>query len=262
MSGSAVGSLEGVRVLVTRPEEGRKSLVAALEAEGAIPVLYPTIQTGPPLSWAPLEAAVQDLAANQYAWVVFTSATAVRTALGYLRAGLGITGLVAGFGATAQVRIAAVGRETARVLTEAGVPPDLVPTDERQEGLIESLSDLPPGTRVLFPQAAGGREHLTEELVRRGCVVDVVPVYETTPVNHAAPPPPFDAATFASPSALRAFVERWGTAPLLGVVVAVLGPTTHAAATALGVRVDVLPARSGIRELVEALVRHHNRGVS
>jgi uroporphyrinogen III methyltransferase/synthase len=61
---------------------------------------------------------------------------------------------------------------------------------------------------------------------------------------------------FASPSALRALVARWSAGPLAATAVAVIGPTTAAAAHELGVRVDVMPAVPSMPALVEGLVAH------
>lgn len=248
------------RVLVTRPEGDTAGPFAdALAAAGATPVLYPTIAVGPPPSWEPLDGAI-DLAgwragSSGYGWAIFTSPSAVGFTLGRLAA-RGLTVKV-----LAGVRLAAVGSETARALDAAGLPGALVPPADRQrqEGLLEALLGAlpPPGApqaRILFPQALGGRELVRDELARRGYAVDVVPVSQTIALPLAEPPPPFDVATFASPSALRAFVERLGGERLAQSRVAVIGPTTATAAAALGVRVDAMPPNPSVPALVQSLI--------
>jgi len=137
----------------------------------------------------------------------------------------------------------------ARALAAAGLTAAIVPgaDAQRQEGLVDGImaalaeaqapadggGEAPPA-RILFPQAIGGRE-LPE------------------------PPPDFDVATFASPSALRAFVRAQGRERLGPAVVAAIGPTTADAAAALGVRVDVVPPSPSMRALVEALVVFRQR---
>jgi uroporphyrinogen III methyltransferase/synthase len=246
MTGTGALPLSNWRVLVTRPAEQADSLLEALRQAGATPVAYPTIGLEAPPSWAPFDAAIGRVAS--FDWIVFCSPSAVRFALGrapQLEALLRLSPAPA---------VAAVGDETARRLNQYGIPVALVPQDQRQEGLVAAFGDrLPAGTRVLFPQTIGGREHLREALCGAGAIVEVVPVSRTVGLPLDVPPPPFDAVIFASPSAVKAFVAKLTVAALRDKVVAVMGATTRDAAVAAGVGVHVVPAAPSVVALVDAL---------
>jgi uroporphyrinogen III methyltransferase/synthase len=240
--------LDGLRVLVTRPTRSKADKWAlALSAAGATMVAYPTIEVLPPPSWEPLDRALAQV--ERYDWIIFTSQSAVLFTASRVQGGR--------FPTSWGPRLAAVGMETARALERVGGHVDLIPSDERQEGLMDAFTHLKPGTRLLFPQALSGRTALMETLRSQGCQVDVVAAYQTVPRDPLPPPPAFDVATFASPSALRAFVGQHGTAALASKTVAVVGLTTAAEAVSHGLS-PVVAAEPNIDALISAIVRERS----
>lgn len=236
-------SLAGLRVLLTRPEgEGMDAWAAAFRAADAVPICYPVIAAEPPDSWEALDAALAAL--GSYDWLVFTSQTAVSFVLARLPDRR--------FPADLGARIAAVGAKTAQAVAAGGGSVELVPVDSRQEGLVQALSEVPPGTRILLPMAAGGRTLLPTALRARRCAVDVVTAYATGPRADLPTLPPFDVATFASPSALRAFVLGPGVSTLMGKTVAVIGATTAEEAGSHGLA-PVVAESPSVEHLIRAI---------
>lgn len=233
-------------MLVTRPVEQAEPLVEALRAAGATPLLYPTIEVTEPPDWTPFDAGFGN--ARPGDWVVFTSPSAVRLAAERLRK-TGQLPVLAG------LKIAAVGPGTAAALLAEGRNADLVPGagQRNQEGLAEALAELEPGTRVLFPRALEGRDELARRLAGRRVFVHVVPVSQTR-ARELGPLPAFDAAVFASPSALRALVDRWGTTALQARPCVAIGPVTAQAMGAAGVEPAAVAGDPTTEGVLQALM--------
>jgi uroporphyrinogen-III synthase len=240
--------LPSLRVLLTRPQgDGSDEWAAALHAAGATVLAFPTLAVVPPESWDAVDSALARL--PSYDFLIFTSQTTVDFLLGRMAGQR--------FPPALRAAIAAVGPATARAIEKGGGSVALLPADNRQEGLLEALRPVAAGKRVLLPMATGGRALLAETLRAWGCEVDVVAVYGTRPRADLGVPPPFDAAIFASPSALRAYLAAVGAASLAGKTVAVIGPTTANEAAAHGISAAVA-ASPDIEAIIEAIASQRN----
>jgi uroporphyrinogen III methyltransferase/synthase len=257
------GGLRGRTVVVTRAAEQAGSLVALLEAAGAHVLLAPTISIEEPPSWAPLDAALEEL--SSFTWAIFTSVNGVAMVDRRLAArGRSWTDL-------AGLRVAAIGPATAAALRRQGIAPDLVPDEYRAEGLVEGLRGrIGPADHVLLPRAARTRDVLVRELSRLGARVREVPAYVTRGVETgggdlraALDRGAVDAVTLTSSSTARHFARLLGPDAcrrgLAGVAIACIGPVTAATAAEHGLVATVMPREYTIPALVGALVEHFSQ---
>jgi uroporphyrinogen III methyltransferase / synthase len=256
--------LFGWRVLVPRTKEQAASLCDQLRSHGAVPEVVPTIAVEPPRTPQQMERAIKGLVTGRYQWIAFTSANAVRA----VREKLEEYGLDAR--AFAGVKVAAVGEQTAAVLGEFGIKPDLVPDSEQSsEGLAAVWPPyddvLDPINRVLLPRADIATETLVARLTELGWEAEDVTAYRT--VRASPPPAPireaikgggFDAVLFTSSSTVRNLIGIAGK-PHAVTVVAVIGPQTAQTAAEYGLRVDVMAPKPSAAALVEALAEHGAR---
>ncbi|HZM82061.1 MAG TPA: uroporphyrinogen-III synthase [Candidatus Limnocylindrales bacterium] len=253
--------LYGWRVLVPRTKEQAGAMSARLRAYGAIPCEVPTIAVEPPRTPAQMERAIKGLVDGRYAWVIFTSANAVRAVWEkFAEHGLDARH----FGG---VKIACIGEATADAVRAFGIQPELIPAgDQSSEGLLAEFAPFDevfdPVGRILLPRADIATETLAAGLTERRWEVDDVTAYRTV---RAAPPPEeirnaiksggFDAVLFTSSSTVRNLVGIAGK-PHQRTVVSVIGPKTAETAVEFGLRVDVQPENASVPDLVEALAEY------
>ena len=199
-------SLQGRRILVTRPAAQAGALAAMIAAEGGEALCFPLLQIDPIDDLGPLYEAAAHL--GDYAIVVFISPNAVE---------YGLPTVLATGAWPAAVRAAAIGQSTVAALSARGVRDVIAPTERFDS---EALLELPAfrleemtGKRVLILRGNGGRELLSETLRERGAGVDCVACY-----RRSSPPDAsmllsllrdnrIDALTISSSEGLR---NLWG----------------------------------------------------
>ena len=243
--------LAGKRILVTRPRAQAAELCDKLTAQGATPIVFPTIEIAPPDDYGALDRAIRHLA--QYQWITFTSVNGVKSFWERLD--------VVGAGLAPVQRIAAIGPATASALQAHDVTVTLIPDEYVAEAIIESIGAV-QGQRILLPRADIAREALAVELRKRGAIVDEITAYRTLP---AQPDPDglrelqrgVDAITFTSSSTVRNFMALRGRDSVLPqTLIACIGPITANTAREFDLRVDVIAADYTTDGLVAALVDH------
>lgn len=227
--------LEGIRVLVLRPEGQAEDLARALTAEGAVPVVVPAIRILPLPDTEALDAALR----REHDWVVFTSVNGV-----------------AAISAPVTGRVAAVGPATAEALTSTGVAVDFIPSAYTTVALGSELPG-PPG-RVCVVRAEAAGPDLETILAGRGYEVERVNAYRTEPAGRglilAALDEGVDAVALTSASITEAFAGATGDPPdTRGAAVFSIGPATSAACARAGLTVSAEATTHTIPGLVAAI---------
>jgi uroporphyrinogen-III synthase len=229
-----VSALDGLGVLVTRPEPEAARLANRLATLGARVYRLPAIELRARADRAAQRAALGPL--DRFHWIVFVSANAVRFGISLL-------------GERRSLQLAAVGPATATALNHAGFRVNLVPTDRfDSEGLLATPEFTHvAGQRILIIRGTGGREYLAEQLRDRGAEVSYAEVYERRParlppgavqaVEAAWAGGEIDIVTATSVELLRALVELLspaGRSLLSRCVLLAGGPRIAAAAREAG----------------------------
>ncbi|HLA33280.1 MAG TPA: uroporphyrinogen-III synthase [Rhodocyclaceae bacterium] len=201
-------TLSGRHIVVTRPIDQAGHLTGALDAIGAIPVLYPVMEirelADPTLL---LETAIR---LDSYDMAVFVSPNAIEKALRVI---------LSRRAWPAHLRVAALGQSSRRELERHGIV-DVVSPEQRFDS--EALLELPElqavaGRRIVVFRGDGGRELLGDTLKARGATVDFVSCYHRT-CPKRDPGPLFelwetgrlDAVTLTSSEGLRNFNQMIG----------------------------------------------------
>jgi len=251
-------SLRGKRVLITRPREDSLEFISAIEAEGGEPVVVPMISIADPDSWSACDAALARLAS--FDGLVFASANGVRKFFERLKKKeiqLSLLELKA---------IYAVGEKTKRLIEEYKLPVRFVPDDYSLTSLATHFTASTVfGKRFLLVRGNIGKEELALRLTKLGAHVESIVVYNTSnpsgkdgaALRQMIHTGGIDVVTFASPSAVRNFLEVVPADDCKNSTIAVIGPTTRDAAIHRGIRVDIVAAVSTVEGLTLAMSKFY-----
>lgn len=162
-------SLSGWRVLVTRPVHQAEGLCRLLREHGAEPIRFPTLSIEPPSDPERARAVLARL--EEFDLAIFISANAIEQYLQFMDAPLPTT-----------LRLAVVGKASARALETAGYRVDHQPVDGADSEALLALPELQQvaGQRVVIIRGEGGRELLADTLRARGAQVEYAEVYRRT----------------------------------------------------------------------------------
>jgi uroporphyrinogen-III synthase len=230
--------LEGLRVVVTRARKPSTTFAAMIATAGGIPIVVPMLEiVGAEDDDVALADTLEEL--REVDWLAVTSPEGARVVVSTSKA--------------TSAKVAVVGPGTAAVFVEAGWDVDFMPPSATAEAMATEFPDVAGDGRVVVAQGDIARTTLVDGLLQRGYLVDVIVVYRNRfpgvgaeDVDRARAA---DRIVFASPSAVRRYVQHVGATPKRAVCI---GPVTGKAATDEGFDVTIA-ATADMDAIVAAL---------
>lgn len=253
--------LHGHRILITRQltEDYLK-----LEDMGAELFVFPTIDFLPPEDFSELDSAIKEI--ESYNFIVFPSPRAVSFFFErFLTLDRDVRVLK-------DILICAIGKETAKSLRNYGINADIVPDEFNSSALVKlfkekisSLQTSASSLKILYPRSDIALKEFFEDMQKLGVKVDAPVTYRTVkPTEHGKRLARFlregkiTIATFTSPSSFNNLIDilkEDSKEMLKDVTIAAIGNTTAKAIEEKGYKVDIIPKKSTIKDMVEAIIK-------
>jgi len=251
--------LYGQRILITRQLTDD---YLKLEELGAELFVFPTINFLPPEDFTELDNSIKNI--KSYNYIVFPSPRAVNFFFKrFIFLGKDVRDLKG-------VLICVLGQETANTLKKYGINADIIPDEFNAEAVAELfkkkvIHESPSSIRILYPRSDIALKSFAKAMQNAGVVVDAPETYRTVkPSEHAKRLSRFlmegkiTVATFTSPSSFNNLFEMLKDEVknvLKDLTIAAIGKTTAKAIEEKGYKVSIMPDRSTIKDMVEAIIR-------
>ena len=247
--------LFGKNILVTRSRTQSSTLVEKISDLGGNPIEIPTIKIEKIENNLELEEEINNL--KDYSYIIFSSKNAVDIFFDKLNE--------MGYDSRAlyNIKICAVGAETARHIKTRGINPDIVPKKYIAEELYEELKDIiEENDKILIPRAKNARDFLVEKLSKK-CFVKEVITYESV-IDYSKKDELLDIMenenvdyiTFASSSTVRNFMTLIGEGninKLKSIKIISIGDITSKTIEEYGLKVYKQSETATIASMIDAI---------
>ena len=256
--------LQGRRLVVTRSRGQASELSSKLEKLGAEVIGLPLITISRNIDPQTMEDVFSEI--GSYDWIVFSSPNGVRYFFeGFFEKFDDIRSL--GF-----LRVAAVGKSTAKEIRRFYVSTDLIPDEANAESLVEALiaTDSMDSAKILVVAGNLGRDILIDKLEEARAIVDRFEVYKTEAADLRENPAAkmfrelgADGILFTSSSGVRSFVDQAKSLQMEDDAIrpktVSIGKITSATMKELGMPVDVQAKEANLDSLVEAVLKRFGK---
>jgi len=249
-------------IVVTRARAQASKLTDLLERYGANVIEFPVIRIKEPESYEDLDFAIENI--KDYRWIIFTSQNGVKAFMERLY----LKGKDARY--TGDIKLCAIGSETAGELRRHGLIADYVPEKFIAEDLVKNFPKFEKGTGILIPRAKEARETIPEEMEKLGASVRLITAYETVieeeegfEIKEIIQEKKLDLITFTSSSTVKNFIAKIEKlnikkSDLNNTKFAAIGPITAKTAQKYGLKVEIMPDEYTIDGLVREIVKYYS----
>lgn len=231
--------LSGRRILITRPRHLISGMAKRLREKGAEVLEVPAVSIVPRKDTESFQNALERL--SEYTVLAFTSPSGVQVFFQRLKlAGMDIRKL-------SHLKVAAIGKGTARELEERGIFVDYMPKVFDAVSLGKLLCQNCSAKDIIFlPRAANGNPELVKEAVKSGAKVVELPIYDTVyekenviNLTQEIKQGAIDYAVFTSASTVKSFTELVEPCVYDKVQAVCIGRKTEEAAKSYGMQTFV-----------------------
>ncbi|MBI2313616.1 MAG: uroporphyrinogen-III synthase [Betaproteobacteria bacterium] len=205
---AAAPALAGRTIVVTRPAHQATELADLIRAAGGNAIVFPVLEILDAEDLKPLMSVIDRL--DDFDFAVFISPNAVNKAMNLIQARRRLP---------EKLRVAAIGKGSARALREFGISEVIAPGKRMDSEALLELPELEDvaGKRVVIFRGDGGRELLGDTLMARGATLEYAecyrrarPALDPAPLMRAWARNEIDAITVTSSEGLRNLYDMVG----------------------------------------------------